>query len=63
MGALQALRDPLLATLPAPHERRAEAILDAKGYACRSGPKVKTSPAIMTTIAAAMRGPCRMIMS
>jgi len=65
--ALQALRDRLVATLPAPHARRAEAdaeaILEAKGYACRPGPKVKTSPTVMSIIAAALKGPYRMIMS
>ncbi len=63
--ALQALRDRLLATLPAPHARRAEAdaetILEANGYACRPGPKVKTSRIIMSKIAAAMKGPHRLI--
>ncbi len=63
--ALQALRDRLLATLPSSHARRAEAdaeaILEAKGYACRPGPKVKTSPAVMSIIAAALKGPYRMI--
>ena len=63
--ALQALRDRLLATLPAHQARRAEAdaetILEAKGYACRPGPMVKTSRPIMSKIAAALKGPHRLI--
>ncbi len=63
--ALGALRDRLLATLPSTHARRAEvdaeAILEAKGYACRPGPKVKTSSTVMSIIAAALKGPCRLI--
>jgi predicted DNA-binding transcriptional regulator YafY len=63
--ALRALRDRLLATLPSTHARRAEVdaetLLEAKGYACRPGPKVKTSPTVMNTIAAALKGPYRLI--
>ena len=63
--ALGALRDRLLATLPSTHARRAEvdaeAILEAKGYACRPGPKVKTSHTVMSIIAAALKGPYRLI--
>lgn len=63
--ALKALRDRLVATLPSTHARRAEAdaeaILEAKGYACRPGPKVKTSPTVMSTIAAALKGPYRLV--
>jgi hypothetical protein len=39
----------------------AEAILEAKGYACRLGPKVKTSPAMLSVVSAALRGPFRLI--
>ena len=39
----------------------AEAILEAKGYACRPGPKVKTSPAVLNVVSAALRGPFRLI--
>ena len=39
----------------------AEAILEAKGYACRPGPKVKTSPAVLNIVSAALRGPFRLI--
>ncbi len=63
--SLQAVRDRLVATLPSPHARRAEAdaeaILEAKGYACRPGPKVKTSPKDMSIIAAGLKGPYRLI--
>ncbi len=63
--ALGALRDRLLATLPSTHARRAEvdveAILEAKGYACRLGPKVKTLPTVMSIIAAALKGHYRLI--
>jgi hypothetical protein len=63
--ALGALRDRLLATLPSTHARRAEvdaeAILEAKGYACRPGPKVKTSHTVTSIIAAAQKGPYRLI--
>lgn len=63
--ALSALRDRLLATLPSPHARRAEAdaeaILEAKGYACRPGPRVKNSLTVMNIVAAALKGPFRLI--
>ena len=63
--ALQALRDRLMATLPSSHARRAEvdaeAVLEAKGYACRPGPKVKTSASVMSVIAAALKGPFRLV--
>ena len=63
--ALRALRDRLMATLPSPHARKAEVdaetILEAKGYACRPGPKVKTSPTVMNIIAAALKGPFRLV--
>lgn len=63
--ALQALRDRLMATLPSSHARRAEvdaeAVLEAKGYACRPGPKVKTSSTVMSVIAAALKGPFRLV--
>lgn len=63
--ALRSLRDRLVATLPSAQARSmevdAEAILEAKGYACRPGPKVKTSPAVLNIISAALRGPFRLI--
>jgi predicted DNA-binding transcriptional regulator YafY len=63
--ALRSLRDRLVATLPSAQARSmevdAEAILEAKGYACRPGPKVKTYPAVLNIISAALRGPFRLI--
>jgi len=63
--ALSALRDRLMATLPSPHARRAEAdaeaILESKGYTCRPGPRVKTSPTVMNIVAAALKEPFRLI--
>lgn len=63
--ALQALRDRLMATLPSSHARRAEvdaeAVLEAQGYACRPGPKVKTSPLVTGAIAEALKAPFSLI--
>jgi predicted DNA-binding transcriptional regulator YafY len=65
VDALRSLRDRLVATLPSNLARRmevdAEAILEAKGYACRPGPKVKTSPEVLNIISAALRGPFQMV--
>jgi predicted DNA-binding transcriptional regulator YafY len=65
VDALRSLRDRLVATLPSAQARSmevdAEAILEAKGYACRPGPKVKTSPAVLNIVSAALRGPFRLI--
>ena len=65
MEALQALRDRLVATLPSSHARRAEvdaeAVLEAQGYACRPGPKVKTSPAVTGDVATALKAPFSLI--
>lgn len=59
--ALQSLRDRLMATLPSSHARRAEvdaeAVLEAQGYACRPGPRVKTSPLVTGAIAEALKAP------
>lgn len=64
-SALRTLRDRLVATLPSTHARKtevdAEAILEAKGYACRPGPRVKTSYDAMLVIASALRGPFRLV--
>lgn len=61
VAALQALRGRLMATLPSSHARRAEvdaeAVLEAQGYACRPGPKVRTSPEVTGAIAAALKAP------
>lgn len=63
--ALQSLRDRLMATLPSSHARRAEvdaeAVLEAQGYACRPGPKVKTSPLVTGAIAEALKAPFSLI--
>tara|TARA_R110002096_G_scaffold432546_1_gene649546 strand:+ start:2427 stop:3419 length:993 start_codon:yes stop_codon:yes gene_type:complete len=63
--ALQALRGRLMATLPSSHARRAEvdaeAVLEAQGYACRPGPKVKTSPLVTGAIAEALKAPFSLI--
>ena len=63
--ALQALRGRLVATLPSSHARRAEvdaeAVLEAQGYACRPGPKVKRSPEVTGVIAAALKAPFSLI--
>jgi predicted DNA-binding transcriptional regulator YafY len=65
VDALRSLRDRLVATLPSNLARRmevdVEAVLEAKGYACRPGPKVKTSHAVINIIAAALRGPFRLV--
>jgi len=63
--ALQALRDRLMATLPSSHARRAEvdaeAVLEAQGYACRPGPRVKTSPLVTGAIAEALKAPFSLV--
>jgi predicted DNA-binding transcriptional regulator YafY len=63
VDALRSLRDRLVATLPSHHARRmevdVEAILEAKGYACRPGPKVKTCAQVLNYVSAALRGPFR----
>lgn len=59
--ALRRVRDRLLAAMPKSHARRtesdAEAILEALGFACRPGPKVAANERLLSTIAAALRGP------
>lgn len=59
--ALSGLRDRLLAAMPAPHARRAEAdaeaVLEAHGFASRPGPKVRILPDLMGVIGAALKGP------
>lgn len=65
--ALRRIRDRLLAAMPKPHARRtesdAEAILEAHGFACRPGPRASQDPLMLSTIAAALRGPFLMSMS
>lgn len=59
--ALARLRDRLLAAMPVPHARRAEAdaeaMLEAQGYAARPGPRVQAAPGIPEIIAEALKGP------
>ncbi|TCO72403.1 helix-turn-helix transcriptional regulator [Rhodovulum euryhalinum] len=59
--ALASLRDRLLASMPGPHARRAEAdaeaVLEANGFASRPGPRVRTDPVILATIAEALKAP------
>lgn len=60
-AALATLRDRLLASMPGPHARRAEAdaeaVLEAHGFASRPGPQVRTEPLLLATIAEALKGP------
>ena len=59
--ALSGLRDRLLAAMPGPHARRAEAdaeaVLEAHGFASRPGPQVRMAPDLMGVIGAALKGP------
>lgn len=59
--ALTSLRNRLLATMPAPLARRAEvdaeAVLEARGHACRPGPRAQYDPRILGVIDAALKGP------
>lgn len=59
--ALISLRNRLLAAMPTSHARRAEvdagAMLEAQGYACRPGPRVKVEPQVLGAIAVAIKAP------
>lgn len=59
--ALSGLRDRLLAAMPGPHARRAEAdaeaVLEAHGFASRPGPRVRVGADLMGVIGAALKGP------
>lgn len=59
--ALSGLRDRLLAAMPGPHARRAEAdaeaVLEAHGFASRPGPQVRVTADLMGVIGAALKGP------
>lgn len=59
--ALTSLRNRLLATMPAPLARRAEvdaeAVLEARGHACRPGPRAQYDPRVLSVIDAALKGP------
>jgi predicted DNA-binding transcriptional regulator YafY len=61
VAALSGLRDRLLAAMPGPHARRAEAdaeaVLEAHGFASRPGPRVQTAPLLMQVVAEALKGP------
>jgi predicted DNA-binding transcriptional regulator YafY len=61
VAALSSLRNRLLATMPATFARRAEAdaeaVLEARGHACRPGPRAHYAPEILGTIDAALKGP------
>ncbi|WP_101068021.1 helix-turn-helix transcriptional regulator [Roseovarius salinarum] len=58
---LQALRDRLLAAMPAVHARRteadAEALLEAQGFASRPGPRVVGDMKLLGTLTEALRAP------
>lgn len=62
--ALASLRDRLLAAMPRPHARRAEAdaeaLLEAHGYASRPGPTIPVAPLVLETIVEALKGPFRL---
>ena len=62
--ALTRLRDRLLAAMPSSHARRveadAEALLEAYGFASRPGPRARAAPALLGTIAEALKGPQRL---
>lgn len=62
--ALEALRDRLIAAHPACEVRRAEtdaeALLQARGHACRPGPRAAYEPEILEMIEAALKGPFRL---
>lgn len=64
VSALTSLRDRLLATMPSSHARRAEAdaeaVLEARGHACRPGPRAKYDPLILGAIETALKGPFTM---
>lgn len=64
---LASLRDRLLAALPTTEARRmeaeAEAMLEAFGIAARPGPAVRVDPTVAEALAAALRGPYRLVMT
>ncbi|RYE50224.1 MAG: WYL domain-containing transcriptional regulator, partial [Hyphomicrobiales bacterium] len=59
--ALSGLRDRLLAAMPGPHARRAEAdaeaVLEAQGFASRPGPQVVVPAELLAVIGEALKGP------
>jgi predicted DNA-binding transcriptional regulator YafY len=65
--ALESMRDRLLAAMPGPHARRAEAdaeaVLEAHGFASRPGPRVRSDPRVLATIAEALKAPFMLTIS
>jgi predicted DNA-binding transcriptional regulator YafY len=61
VAALTSLRNRLLATMPPTFARRAEvdaeAVLEARGHACRPGPRAQYSAHVLGVIDAALKGP------
>ena len=59
--ALSGLRDRLLAAMPGPYARRAEAdaeaVLEAHGFASRPGPQVRVRADLLGVIGVALKGP------
>jgi predicted DNA-binding transcriptional regulator YafY len=62
--SLRRLRDRILALMPGPHKRRAEAdaeaLLEAQGFASRPGPHVRGDLRLLQTITEALRAPFRL---
>ena len=62
--ALTSLRNRLLATMPPTFARRAEvdaeAVLEARGHACRPGPRAQYCAHVLGVIDAALKGPLTM---
>lgn len=61
VSALVSLRDRFLAAMPNSHARRAEvdaeAMLEAQGYACRPGPRVKVEADVLGAITVGIKAP------
>ena len=61
VAALTSLRNRLLATMPPTFARRAEvdaeAVLEARGHACRPGPRAQYSAHVLSAIDNALKGP------
>ena len=64
---IRALRDRLLAAMPASHARRteadAEALLEAQGFASRPGPRSVTNMELLGTVTEALRAPWELKLS
>lgn len=64
---IHALRDRLLAAMPASHARRteadAEALLEAQGFASRPGPRSVTNKELLGTLTEALRAPWELKLS